>query len=157
MADLTVTLTEAVTLNGSSRGSTNTLTVSGVDDIYHRIVTVPNGVDTTLASFKSTVGIADGSLDLGNVKYIRVTNMDATNSVNLSLQVETDNDDSAADHSATILLEAKKSFLMGTPDAGIAVSDANANIITALEDLESIIADSGSNDVQCEIFIASVV
>ena len=157
MADLTVTLTEAVTLNGSSRGSTNTLTVSGVDDIYHRIVTVPNGVDTTLASFKSTVGIADGSLDLGNVKYIRVTNMDATNSVNLSLQVETDNDDSAADHSATILLEAKKSFLMGTPDAGITVSDANANIITALEDLESIIADSGSNDVQCEIFIASVV
>jgi|TARA_B100001939_G_C16821578_1_gene564567 hypothetical protein len=157
MADLTVTLTEAVTLNGSSRGSTNTLTVSGVDDIYHRIVTVPNGVDTTLASFKSTVGIADGSLDLGNVKYIRVTNMDASNSVNLSLQVETGNDDSAADHSATILLEAKKSFLMGTPDAGVAVSTTNATIITALEDLESIIADSGSNDVQCEIFIASVV
>jgi len=157
MADLTVTLTEAVTLNGSSRGSTNTLTVSGVDDIYHRIVTVPNGVDTTLASFKSTVGIADGSLDLGNVKYIRVTNMDASNSVNLSLQVETGNDDSAADHSATILLEAKKSFLMGTPDAGVAVSTTNATIITTLEDLESIIADSGSNDVQCEIFIASVV
>ena len=40
MANLVVTITEAVTLNGSSRGSTNSLTVSGVDDVYHRIVTV---------------------------------------------------------------------------------------------------------------------
>ena len=51
MADLTVTLTESVTLNGAARGSTNTLTITGVDDVYHRIVTVPSGVDTTLASF----------------------------------------------------------------------------------------------------------
>ena len=157
MADLTVTLTESVTLNGAARGSTNTLTITGVDDVYHRIVTVPSGVDTTLASFKSTTGVADSALDLGNVKYIRVTNLDNSNPINLSLQVETGNDDSAADHSATILLEAKKSFLMGTPDAGIAVDTANANIITSLEDLESIIADSASAAVQCEIFVAPVV
>ena len=47
MADLTVTITESVTLNGAARGSTNTLTVTGVDDIYHRIITVPANVDTT--------------------------------------------------------------------------------------------------------------
>ena len=157
MADLTVTITEAVTLNGGSRGSTNTLTVAGVDDVYHRIVTVPSGVDTTLASFKSTVGIADNTMKLGNVKYIRVTNLDSSNSVTLSLQIETGNDDSAADHSASIKLEAKKSFIMGTPDAGIAVSDANATYVSALEDLESIIVDLASNTVQCEVFIASVV
>mgnify|MGYP003656871465 CR=1 FL=1 len=50
MADLTVTLTETVTLNGSARGSTNTLTVSGVDDVYHRIITVPSGVPVTGAT-----------------------------------------------------------------------------------------------------------
>jgi len=160
MADLTVTITEAVTLNGASRGSTNTLTVSGVDDVYHRIVTVPSGVDTTLASFKSTVGVADSALDLGNVKYIRVTNLDSSNPVNLNLQIEDGNDDSAEDENVTILLEAKKSFLMGTPDAAIASSgqgDTDAAVISSLEDLESIIADSLSAAVQCEIFVASVV
>ena len=74
MADLTVTITEAVTLNGSSRGSTNTLTVAGVDDIYHRIVTCPSGSDTTIATFKSTSAGGDGALDIEDTKYIRVTN-----------------------------------------------------------------------------------
>ena len=48
MADLTVTITESVTLNGGARGSTNTLTVAGVDDVYHRIITVPASADSEL-------------------------------------------------------------------------------------------------------------
>ena len=32
MADLVVTITESVTLNGAARGSSNALTISGVDD-----------------------------------------------------------------------------------------------------------------------------
>ena len=96
MADLTVTITEAVTLNGGSRGSTNTLTVTGVDDVYHRIVTCPASADTTLAVFKSTEAIADGGIDIENTRYIRVTNLDNTNPVNLSLQVATSADGAAA-------------------------------------------------------------
>ena len=88
MADLTVTITEAVTLNGSSRGSTNTLTVTGVDDIYHRIITCPDDVPVTVANFHATTGTSDSSLDAENVKYIRCTNMDGSNSVNLSLQID---------------------------------------------------------------------
>ena len=156
MADLTVTLTEAVTLNGSSRGSTNTLTISGVDDVYHRIVTCPAGADTTVATFDAASSTADGALDLADTKYIRVTNMDASNPVNLSLQISND-EDGAADYSGTILLEAGRSFVMGTPHDGIQVSDANATIITTLVDLESILVDPGSNAVQVEVFIAGVV
>tara|TARA_R100001443_G_scaffold535_2_gene2188 strand:+ start:105 stop:581 length:477 start_codon:yes stop_codon:yes gene_type:complete len=157
MADLTVTITESVTLNGAARGSTNTLTVSGVDDIYHRIVTVPASVDTTLANFHATTGVADSSLDVENVKYIRVTNLDGSNPVNLSLQIDAGEDDSAADASTTILLEAGKSFMMGSPSDGIATDDDAATIITTLNNLESIIADSVSAAVQVEVFIASVV
>tara|TARA_R100001015_G_C4507353_1_gene80076 strand:- start:12 stop:482 length:471 start_codon:yes stop_codon:yes gene_type:complete len=156
MADLTVTITEAVTLNGGSRGSTNTLTVTGVDDVYHRIVTCPASADTTLAVFKSTEAIADGGIDIENTRYIRVTNLDNTNPVNLSLQVAT-SADAAAAASATILLEAGKSFLMGTPHDGIHVDDDAATIITSLKDLESILVDPGSNAVQMECFIALVV
>ena len=156
MADLTVTLTEAVTLNGSSRGSTNTLTISGVDDVYHRIVTCPASADTTVATFDAASSTADGALDLADTKYIRVTNMDASNHVNLSLQISND-EDGAADYSGTILLESGRSFVMGTPHDGIQVSDANATIITTLVDLESILVDPGSNAVQVEVFIAGVV
>tara|TARA_R110002167_G_C12381673_1_gene625099 strand:- start:183 stop:659 length:477 start_codon:yes stop_codon:yes gene_type:complete len=157
MATLTSTITETVTINGAARGSTNTLTITGVDDIYHRVVTVPSGVDTTLASFKSTVGIADNCLDVQNVKYIRVTNMDASNPVNLSLQISYAEDDNAPEGSATILVEAGNSFVMGTPHDGISAQDDNLTIETSLFDLESIIADSTSTAVQVEIFIASVV
>ena len=157
MPDLTVTITESVTLNGAARGSSNALTVTGVDDVYHRIVTVPSGGDTTLVNFHAAVSTSDSSLDVENVKYIRVTNLDSSNPVNLSLQVDAGEDDSAADASATILLEGKKSFIMGSPSDGIAVDDDAATIVTALNNLESIIADSASAAVQVEIFIASVV
>jgi|TARA_B100001287_G_scaffold57477_1_gene45778 hypothetical protein len=157
MADLTVTITESVTLNGAARGSTNTLTVAGVDDVYHRIITVPANVDTTLVNFHATVGASDSSLDVENVKYIRCTNLDSSNPINLSLQVDVDEDDSAADASATILLEAGKSFIMGSPSDGIAVDDDAATIITTLNNLESIIADSAAAAVQMEVFVASVV
>ena len=157
MADLTVTITESVTLNGAARGSTNTLTVAGVDDVYHRIITVPANVDTTLVNFHATVGVSDSSLDVENVKYIRCTNLDSSNPINLSLQVDVGEDDSAADASATILLEAGKSFIMGSPSDGIAVDDDANTIITTLNNLESIIADSASAAVQMEVFVASVV
>ena len=71
MANLTVTLTESVTLNGSARGSTNTLTISGVDDIFHRIITVPAGTSNlTLVSFTNEMTDRDGALDRDLVKYI---------------------------------------------------------------------------------------
>ena len=147
MATLTVTLTESLPdYNGSDNDLTltNALSISGVDDIYHRIITCPaadGGISgTTLVKFSAAVNTVDGAaaLDLDNVKYIRVTNLDSSNPVTLSLQVSND-EDGAADFSSSILLEAGKSFLMGTPHDGIQVSDANANVITTLVDLESII------------------
>jgi hypothetical protein len=158
MADLTVTITEAVTLNGSSRGSTNTLTVAGVDDLYHRIITCPADSETRLVDFHSSVADATVSaMDVQNVRYIRVTNMDSSNPLTLGLQVDVGEDDTAADSSASILLEAGKSFMMGSPHDGVQVSDANANMITNLVDLESLVVQPAGNVVQVEILVASVV
>ena len=157
MADLTVTLTESVTLNGVDQGATTSLTVASGVETFKRIVSCPT--DTTIATFRSTVSdgsLSDGALDVEDVRYIRVTNLDSTNPVNLSLQVDAGEDDSAADESATILLEAGKSFIMGTPSDGVAVSDANATIVTTLHNLESILIDPLTNEVAVEIFIASV-
>tara|TARA_R110002020_G_scaffold370443_2_gene582110 strand:+ start:123 stop:608 length:486 start_codon:yes stop_codon:yes gene_type:complete len=161
MADLTVTLTESVTLNGSARGSTNTLTVSGVDDIYHRIITVPSGAsNTTLVAFTTAQTGRDGAVDRDLVKYIRITNLDGSNSAILNLQIRVDEDAaSVGDANAGILLEAGKSFMLGGSKEMIDVA-AGANDIDALtdlHDLESIMIDPLAAEVRFELFIASVV
>ena len=160
MADLVVTITESVTLNGTARGSSNALTISGVDDIYHRIITCPDDVPVTVATFHSTTGVSDASLDVENVKYIRITNLEASNPVIVDLQIDTAENDSAAADQGALLLEAGKSFIMGSPSDGIVVNSAAATPITALSslvNLESIIVDPLSEDCKVEVFIASVV
>ena len=159
MATLTSTITENITLNGADRGSTNTLSVASVTQVFHRIVTCPTGQDTTVATFASTAddSAVSGSLDVEDVKYIRITNLDGTNPINLSLQVDAGENDTAADESASILVAAGRSFIMGVPSEGFAVSDANADIITGanLHNLESLLIDPLSNSVTVEVFIAS--
>jgi len=157
MATLTSTITESISLNGADRGSTNSLSIASVTQVFHRIVTCPTGQDTTLATFASTAddSAVSGSLDVEDVKYIRVTNLDGTNPVNLSLQVDAGEDDSAADESATLLLAAGRSFVMGSPSDGVAVSDTDATLIDVLHNLESILIDPLSNAVTVEVFIAS--
>ena len=154
MADLTVTLTEDLLLNGSTRGSTNILTITGIESVYERVVTIPANSDGTVVLSKDDISSSDVPVDIQDTKYIRVTNLDTTNNVNLSLQIDSGNDDSAADESATISLPAGHTFMMGTPHDAVAVSDANATIVTALHDLESIIIDSADQNVTVEVFVA---
>ena len=153
MANLVTTITESITLNGKERGSTNTLTIGSVTEIFHRIVTCPSGSDTTVATFRAATSTADGALNLDNVKYIRLTNLDDSNPINLSLQA-TSAGGGAASMSTTILVAAGRSFIMGTPNDGIALDDDQENIVTSLGDLESLLVDPSSNNVTVEVFIA---
>lgn len=155
-ATLKVTIKEEITLNGSRQDSENILRVSDINEVYKRIITCPANSETTLAHFHSSV--ADGTLaplDIDDVKYIRVTNLDSSTSVTLSLQSDVGEDDSAADESASLLIEAGKSFIMGSPNDGIGISDADANLVTDLVDLESLVVFTGGSAVDVEIFVAS--
>ena len=161
MANLKVTIREELTLNGYDQGAKNTLTISDVDEVFKRIVTCPANNETTVARFRSSVGNASGTatfdsaLDVQDVKYVRVTNLDSSNDLKLSLQIEVGEDDSGADTSATVLVEAGKSFMMGSPHDGISLSDANANLVTDLVDLDSLVVQPGSNSVNVEVYVAS--
>ena len=75
--------------------------------------------------------------------------------MNLSLQVA-GGEDGSANMSTTVLVSAGESFILGTIHDGIALSDANANIVTALTDLESLLVDPLSENIDVEVFIASV-
>ena len=154
---LKVKIIEEIKLNGKDQGGVSTFNIGSIDEVYKRIITCPANSETTLAHFHSSV--ADGTLaplDIDDVRYIRVTNLDDTTSVTLSLQSDVGEDDSAADESASLLLEAKKSFMMGVPNDGIGISDTDANLVTDLVDLESLVIFTGGAAIDVEIFIASV-
>ena len=155
MATLKVKLLEDIILSNQDYSSKRTFEISSISNIFKRIVTVAADDDATVLVFKSTTASADAALDLQNVKYIRITYLDSSNSVNISLQLDSGEDNSAADLSITHLLEAGRSFLMGAPDEGVHSDDDAATIVTALTDLESIILDPGSNSGQVEVFVAS--
>jgi hypothetical protein len=158
MADLKIKIQEELILNGVDQGGTHIKTISDINAFSKRIVSIAGDTDVTVLLFKTSNSSADGALDLENVKYIRITNLDSTNSVNLSLQIYTEGMDQADSVSqmCTILLEAGKTFMMGAPDEGIAVNDEVAAVISNLTDLESIIIDPGSNTGSVEVFTASV-
>jgi len=161
MATLKVKIQEDIILDNQDYSSKRALQVSSINEIYKRIVTCPANAETTVVHFKQVAGAAggatkfDGALDIQDVKYVRVTNLDSSNSLTLSLQAEVGEDDSGADVSASILLEAGKSFMMGSGHDGIGVSDANANLVTDLVDLDSLVVQPGSNAISVEVFIAS--
>ena len=161
MADLKVTIREELTLNDYDHGARNSLVIADIDEVFRRILTCPANNETTIARFRSSVGNVSGTatfdsaLDVQDVKYVRVTNLDSSNSLTLSLQVEVGEDDSGADTSASVLVEAGKSFIMGSPHDGINLSDTNANLVTDLVDLDSLVVQPGSNAVNVEVYIAS--
>ena len=77
MADLTTTVTESVVLNGALRGNTNTVTTTGINNVFERIVTCLNGNVTTVAVFGTAPYSSAGAIDVQNARYIRITNLDA--------------------------------------------------------------------------------
>jgi len=164
-ATLTVSLAESITLNGHEHGSVNTFSVSSVTQVYKRIVSCPANAETTIAIFNSVVGAAGGSadfdagLDVNDVRYIRVTNLDSSNSITLGLQIDENENDTVADETASILLGPGKSFLMGAAEDVIGISGTDAltsAMVTDLVDLESLVVQPGAANNDVEIFVASV-
>ena len=158
---LKVKIEENIILDNQDYSSKRTLEVGSINEVYKRIVTCPANAETTVVHFKQVVGAAggatkfDGALDIQDVKHIRVTNLDSSNSLTLSLQIEVGEDDSGADTSASILLEAGKSFIMGSGHDGVAVYATNANLVTDLVDLDSLVVQPGGNAINVEVFVAS--
>tara|TARA_R100000234_G_scaffold3291_2_gene2734 strand:- start:18580 stop:19317 length:738 start_codon:yes stop_codon:yes gene_type:complete len=88
-ATLTVKVTESISLNGSEQGATNTMTISSVNEISKRIVSVPQS-EVTLLNFSTAV--ANDTFVEGDVRYIRISNKDDANFVYLVFTNEYNNE-----------------------------------------------------------------
>tara|TARA_R100000808_G_C2058905_1_gene91203 strand:+ start:53 stop:499 length:447 start_codon:yes stop_codon:yes gene_type:complete len=146
MADLTVTLTESVTLQGESRGSTNTLTIGSVESTLERIVTCPASQTTTVATFNSNVYGAAGAIDIEDTKYIRITNLDSTNALELAIV--------GAATLYQVALKAGESHILGSPDALMLAEADTSPSFGTMADLGSIQVNPGGNAIKIELFIA---
>ena len=149
MADLVTTISESVTLNGALRGSTNSVTITGITDAFERIVTCPHSATTTVATFSTNVYDSAGAIDTQNVRYVRVTNL--SDSIDLEVGVG-----GAASSYTTLLKPGTSHILARTDDSLLAVASATPTY-GSLADVSKIeCRPSTSTDVDVEIFVASV-
>ena len=135
---LTVTITEAVSLNGNTYGNTTTKTTTVVGNALQRIQAI-NTSEEDLLLFHSTAEAA-GQVVGDNMKYLRLTNLDNTNYITVSFKT-------AAEH-YSIKLESGDSYVLMTNQM-----NAEADVsIGSLEDMAKITAMANGDLCDLEIF-----
>ena len=145
---LKVTIREEIELNGVQQGGVNTLSIGSINEVSKRIITIPASGDTTIATFAAAVSTSVQAFDVEDVRYIRLTNLDDSNSINVAM-VGTSNN-------AQFVVAAGHSLVFGPPNDFMLGEEDTSPAFASFEDLASIVVDSGTNTVDVELFIASV-
>lgn len=151
MADLVTTISEAVTLNGSLRGSTNSLTTTGIVDVFERILTCTHSETTTVAAFGSTPHASAGAmlLDVENCKYLRITNLSSDQDMMVAFVTSGTNYQVTVRAGGSHILYQAEDAILGEGDSSPAFSGL-ADIVTVQ------VRPSASTDVQVELFAGLV-
>jgi hypothetical protein len=142
-ATLTVTITEAVTLNGVDQGGTQTQTIANINEVDRRIMTAPTS-EVDILGFDGSSNSMGTFLNSG-VKYIRITNLDDTNFITVGVS------DTGSD-TFFVKVEAGQSFLMGNDDLEIHASGGASSTFSQADNI-SVKADTAAVDI--EVFVAS--
>ena len=161
MANLKVTIREELTLNGYDQGAKNSLTISDINEISKRIVTATT-TEAGLLGFLSAlsnvgvtankVGYLAGILDDGDVRYMRITNLDASNHITLTFRDE-DNTE------YRMKVDAGHSFIYPGDNSGGLVDTmkaAGSALASGLSDLVDITVDADTASCDVEVYVASV-
>ena len=130
MADLVTTISEVVTLNGSLRGSSNSVT-------------------TTIAVFAALPSTSPGAIDVDRTRYIRVTNLDTVNNIELAVVTTTTNYQVTITGGNSHILSIGSAAAIGETDTSPAFG--------TLEDITSLqVQPVTANDAQVELFVGLV-
>lgn len=141
-ATLNVTLTESIVLNGAEHGSKKKMSISGVNEISKRIMTVPT---TGVQVYAGSSAAAYGTFVTANVKYLRITNLDTENYVVLHLEGNS--------HYAQLTLAAGHVFML--TDVSSTFDNNSAIASFSAEDITRIDVMANTADVDIEILVAS--
>lgn len=143
MAVLKVTVKEELVLNGKDMGNENFLSISGIENAEHRIVSVGTSEQSILLF---GAALSAGTIKDATVKHLRLTNLDSTNKITLRIE------DSATPGQYYVDLEAGETFMLG--NSKVFASNTNAAGET-LVNIDAIYAKSDSSDSNMEVFIAT--
>ena len=149
MADLVTTISESVTLNGAVRGTTNTVTTTGIVDVFERILTCAHSNTTTVAVFNSTPHGAAGALDVENCKYFRISNLSTDQDIMVAFVTSGTNYQVTVRAGGSHVLYQAENGVLGEADSTPAFSGL-ADIVTVQ------VRPSATTDVQVEIFAGLV-
>tara|TARA_R100001594_G_scaffold28727_1_gene54002 strand:+ start:3039 stop:3503 length:465 start_codon:yes stop_codon:yes gene_type:complete len=147
-APLVVKITENITLNGKQHGGTITKTISGINEITKRIVSVTTD-ESTLLEFADAGASGDNVLkyDLQLVKYVRITNLESTE---ITLGIK-----GAGNLVSSHILPGGASWILFDLENSFNVNASDTATPTADQDIVEIRADSSSGTVDLEVMVAS--
>ena len=157
---LSVSLREDITLNGQNYGSENKLRIPGIKQVVKRIITVPTSEVSLIAM---STAVAAGTFKESEVRYIRITNLDANNHVNLTFK-NSRTPSGLTDEFALKLDEGHSFIYPGLTTGGVSASMVaadNATIVTttgnieAMGSLTNVIAQASGSACDLELIIAS--
>ena len=150
MPDLTTTVTESVVLNGALRGNTNSVTTTGINNVFERIVTCINSQVTTVAVFDTAPFTSAGAIDVQDARYIRITNLDAAAWIEVAVVTTASN--------YQVLLTPGNSHILAQGEAVALAEEDTSPSFGTLENLTSIqVQPVGvSFDPQVSVFVAGV-
>ena len=160
MAPLTVSVKEAITLTNIDYGSERSLDISSVNEIVKRVVTASTtecGLIGFLSALSSVgvsankIGYVAGMFDDGDVRYIRITNLDSTNHITLTFRDEDSTE-------FAIKVAAGHSFIYPGDNSGGVVDTmkaAGSALASGLSDLVDITVDTDTAACDVEIFVGS--
>jgi len=147
-ATLEVVISETLSLGGTQYGGTKTLSIGSINEVFKRIVKCVNSQTTTVATFNGNAFASANAIDVEDAKYIRITNLDDTNPVELAIV--------GAATLYQVRLAAGESHILGSPeDLMLSEADTSPSFGT-MADIASIQVNPASNDVDVEIFVASI-
>ena len=134
-ATLTSVITDSVSLNGTTYGSTNTLSITTQDEVYQRIMKVP-AFKTSVQDFITIMSATSspssgGDVDIAQFRYARFTNLDDT--YPLYLKVTDTNgvcDDTAPTNTYCVKIPAGCSYLITSDTWYINEGDVRGSDVT---------------------------
>lgn len=145
MADLVTTISETVTLNGSLRGSVNSVTTTGINDVFERIVTCTASVVTTVAVFDTLPSTSAGAIDVDRTKYVRISNLETAVDIELAVQTTTS--------SYTVTVRAGGSHVLYSGDV-IALGEVGAPTFGTMLNLASLqVQPTTAVTARVEVFV----
>ena len=158
---LKVKIQEDIILDNQDYSSKRVLEISSINEIVKRVVTASTteaglvGFLSALSSVGVTankVGYMAGMFDDGDVRYMRITNLDSSNHIMLTFRDE-DNTE------FRIKVDAGHSFVYPGDNSGGLVDTMKASgsaLSSGLSDLVDITVDADTAACDVEVFVASV-